>query len=148
MWLWSYEVCVYFSRSLWQQNCVWDTGHWLAVTPNLPQRNAEENSSEHTGWILPERVCCPSLSLLRLHHYTFWRPGLKVTWPVSLRKLHPLCPSLLWQVMFRLTGHNSGIIHILLFIKWIKYACHYPMFYDHQRLFHCPPLLCYTCLCG
>lgn len=101
---------VYFSRSLWQQNCVWDTGHWLAVAPNLPQRNAEENSSEHTGRILPERVCCPSLSLLRpLHLLEAWAKGHMTCFP---QKTSSLVSPLLWQVVFRLTGHNSAIIHI------------------------------------
>lgn len=148
VWLrWGDELCVHFSRCLWQQNCVWDAGHWLAVAPNLPQRNAEENSSEHTGRVLPERVCCPPRSLLRpLQLLEAWAKGHNDLSHTHTKKSHPLCPPLLWHVMFRITGHKSGT-HLTCIKLFHKHVCYRLMFYDPQRLFQCPPLMCYTCLC-
>ena len=48
-------------RPVRQQDGVRDPGHWLAVAANLPQGDAEEDSSEHPGWVLPEGVCCSPL---------------------------------------------------------------------------------------
>lgn len=54
-------LCV---RPVRQQDGVRNLGHRLAAAANLPQGDAEEDSSEHAGRVLPPRVC----SSLRLHH--------------------------------------------------------------------------------
>lgn len=48
-------------RPVRQQDGVWNPGHRLAAAANLPQGDAQEDSSEHPGWVLPQGVCRPAL---------------------------------------------------------------------------------------
>lgn len=42
-------------RCLREQERVWDPGHRLAADEDLPEGDAEEDSSEHLSWVLPAR---------------------------------------------------------------------------------------------
>lgn len=50
-----FDVARRVHRSLREQERVWDSGRGLAADADLPQRDAEEDSSEHFGPVLPAR---------------------------------------------------------------------------------------------
>lgn len=62
-------------RPIWQQDSIWNPRHWVAATANLPQRDAEEDSSEHPGWVLPQGIRNPSLGILRFHALSPFYPA-------------------------------------------------------------------------
>lgn len=76
-------------RPLRQQDGVRDSWHWLAAAANLPQGDAEKDSSEHPGRVLPPRVrrpplgdahtkgCPPDVHLQPRHVLVLRSPGVR-----------------------------------------------------------------------
>lgn len=58
------------SRCLREQERVWDPGHRMAADEDLPQRDAEEDPSEHLGRVLPPR----SQTLSKRTHLCLYQP--------------------------------------------------------------------------
>lgn len=67
----SFPVFFVVSRCLREQECVWDPGHWLAAYEDLPKGDAEEDPSEHLGWVLPSRgqTLSSTAAVGRLHPF-------------------------------------------------------------------------------